>query len=78
MLIQYVEKRPDTGRLGFFVYACTLCGKTHNQKPHAENHVESIHFPGTFVYPCKYCDQTFTGRNKMYLHVNFAHKRAKN
>jgi len=56
-------------------YKCTICGKTNGQKVHTENHVESIHYPGTFEYSCKYCGQTFTGRNKLYMHVNAIHSK---
>lgn len=55
-------------------FICTLCQKVHNQKPHAQNHVESKHFPDKFVYTCKYCGDTFNGRNKYYVHMSKYHK----
>lgn len=72
MLVQYIER---VNVDGFNKFKCTLCGKINAQKAHTENHIESIHFPGTFVYDCKYCGLRFTGRNKLYMHVNQLHKK---
>jgi uncharacterized C2H2 Zn-finger protein len=55
-------------------FKCIICGKINGRKDHAENHIESIHFPGVFQYNCKYCELIFTGRNKLYLHVNQMHQ----
>ena len=66
-LEQYTERRA----LGF---ACKLCGKEFKQKHHAQNHVESLHFPDTFVYTCCHCGRTFNGRNKYYVHMSTNHK----
>ena len=55
-------------------FKCIICGKMNGRKDHAENHIESIHFPGMFKYNCKYCDIVVTGRNKLYLHVNQMHQ----
>jgi DNA-directed RNA polymerase subunit RPC12/RpoP len=71
MLNQYIEKIDVSGSAKF---KCTLCGKLNGQKAHTENHIESIHFPGTFVYNCKYCGLRVAGRNKLYMHVNQSHK----
>jgi len=72
-LQQYIIKLVEGDGRG--KYKCTICGKTNGQKVHTENHVESIHYPGTFEYSCKYCGQTFTGRNKLYMHVNAIHSK---
>jgi transposase-like protein len=74
VLCRYVE-RVEPGEGGRPKYRCTICGKMNGQKAHTENHVESIHFPGAFQYTCRYCADTFTGRNKLYLHVNQFHKK---
>lgn len=71
MLLEYIEKFVDEGKTKF---RCTLCGTVNGQRAHSENHVENIHFPGSFTYNCKYCEETFTLRNKLYKHVNSAHK----
>jgi DNA-directed RNA polymerase subunit RPC12/RpoP len=55
-------------------YACKLCRKEFKQKHHAQNHVESLHFPDTFLYTCSHCGRTFNGRNKYYVHVSTYHK----
>jgi len=55
-------------------FQCTLCGKNHRQKIHAQNHVESLHFPEMFVYNCQYCNLSFNGRNKFYVHNSKFHK----
>ena len=73
VLQQYVSKIVDGEGRG--KYKCTICGKINGQKVHTENHVESIHFPGTFEYNCKHCGQSFTGRNKLYMHVNAVHQK---
>ena len=70
--LEYVAKVTDGPDVGKFV--CTLCGKVNAQKIHTQNHIESIHFPGTNTYPCKHCDMVFNGRNKLYIHVNQMHK----
>ena len=67
-----VSEGPDKGK-----FVCTICGKTNSQKIHTQNHVESIHFPGTFEYKCRHCGLIFNGRNKLYMHVNQAHKNQK-
>ena len=72
-LAQYVVKIVEGEGRG--KYRCSICGKVNGQKVHTENHVESIHFPGTFEYPCKHCSQTFSGRNKLYMHVNAVHSK---
>jgi len=72
-LAQYVVKIVEGEGRG--KYRCSICGKVNGQKVHTENHVESIHFPGSFEYPCKHCDQTFSGRNKLYMHVNATHSK---
>jgi len=56
-------------------FQCTICGKIHKQRPHAQNHVESKHFPESFVYPCQICSLTFNGRNKFYVHNSKFHKK---
>ena len=71
MLLEYIEKFAEEGKTKF---RCTLCGTVNGQRAHSENHVENIHFPGSFTYNCKYCEETFTLRNKLYKHVNSAHK----
>jgi len=71
MLDQYIEKLMLAGSTKF---KCKICQKLAGQKAHMENHVESIHFPGVFYYTCKYCGERFTGRNKLYMHVNQLHK----
>ena len=53
---------------------CTICGKTHAQKIHCQNHLESIHFPDMFIYSCSQCGKTFNGKNKLYVHVSLIHK----
>ena len=55
-------------------WQCSICGKVNGQKIHTENHIESIHFPGTFEHKCKYCGLSFAGRNMMYMHINKTHK----
>ena len=41
-LNKYIVKvEEDTGSQ----FQCTICGKIHKQRPHAQNHVESKHFP---------------------------------
>lgn len=75
MLLEYIEKVVDEGRTK---YRCTLCGTINGQRAHSENHVENIHFPGSFTYNCKYCQETFNLRNKLYKHVNSAHKQMSN
>ena len=72
MLQQYIEKVENGVNQG--KYRCGICGKINGQKIHTQNHIESIHFPGTFQYDCKHCGMTFTGRNKLYIHVNQVHK----
>ena len=72
MLQQFIEKVTDGIDRG--KYKCGICGKINGQKIHTQNHIESIHFPGTFEYNCKHCSLTFTGRNKLYIHVNQVHK----
>ena len=72
MLHQFIEKVIDGVDKG--KYKCGICGKINGQKIHTQNHIESIHFPGTFEYNCKHCEMTFTGRNKLYIHVNQMHK----
>ena len=72
ILHQYIEKVANGVEVG--KYMCTICGKINGQKIQTENHVESIHFPGTIEYPCKHCGSIFTGRNKLYIHVNRIHK----
>ena len=72
---QYITKLLDGSSKGQF--QCLICGKISAQKIHAQNHVESIHFPGTFMYNCKYCSKSFNGRNKLYMHVNQLHKHLK-
>ena len=72
ILHQYIEKVANGVEVG--KYMCTICGKINGQKIQTENHVESIHFPGTIEYPCKHCGNIFTGRNKLYIHVNRIHK----
>jgi len=74
MLQQYIEKVAEGDSKGKYHYQCTICGKMNGQKIHTENHIESIHFPGSFEYKCKYCAMTFPGRNMMYMHVNKIHK----
>merc|ERR1712126_179539 len=50
-LNQYIAKVvPADG--GGAQFQCNICGKVHGQKPHAQNHVESKHFPEMFVYNC--------------------------
>jgi len=71
-LNSYMERVLEGVGMGKF--KCSICGKINGRKDHAENHIESIHFPGTFQYNCKYCEMIFTGRNKLYLHVNQMHK----
>jgi len=56
-------------------FQCTICWKNHKQKPHAQNHVESKHFPEMFVYTCHICNLTFNGRNKFYVHNSKFHKK---
>eukprot|EP00092_Neocalanus_flemingeri_P010079 GFUD01010862.1.p1 GENE.GFUD01010862.1~~GFUD01010862.1.p1 ORF type:complete len:336 (-),score=84.25 GFUD01010862.1:3-1010(-) len=68
----YIERIVEGLSRGKF--KCSICGKINGRKDHAENHIESIHFPGTFQYNCKYCELVFTGRNKLYLHVNQMHQ----
>jgi len=75
ILHQYIEKVMDGLDMG--KYKCTICGKINGQKIQTENHIESIHFPGTIEYSCKHCQMTFTGRNKLYIHVNRVHKHQK-
>jgi len=71
-LLEYIEKvYDDDGRAKF---RCSICGTINGQRSHSENHVENIHFPGSFVYTCKHCDMMFNLRNKLYKHVNSAHK----
>jgi len=55
-------------------FMCTICGKTHAQKIHCQNHLESIHFPDMFIYSCSQCGKTFNGKNKLYVHVSLSHK----
>jgi uncharacterized C2H2 Zn-finger protein len=75
MLLEYIEKFVEEGKAKF---RCSLCGAVNGQRAHSENHVENIHFPGSFTYSCKYCHQTFSLRNKLYKHVNSAHKNVSN
>jgi len=75
LLQQFIEKITDGNDKG--KYRCTMCGKINGQKIHTQNHIESIHFPGTFEYNCKHCDLSFSGRNKLYIHVNQMHKALK-
>ena len=49
-------------------YYCLECSKSYLQKVQVENHLESVHFPGTFYYACRYCNQSFPTRKKMYNH----------
>ena len=72
LLQQFIEKITEGNDKG--KYKCTMCGKINGQKIHTQNHIESIHFPGTFEYNCKHCDLSFSGRNKLYIHVNQMHK----
>jgi len=60
---------------GVFRFQCTICGKSHGQKPHAQNHIESKHFPELFTYNCSLCNLTFNGRNKFYVHNSKFHKK---
>jgi len=72
ILKSYMERIPEGVDVGKF--KCLICGKINGRKDHAENHIESIHLPGVFQYNCKYCELIFTGRNKLYLHVNQMHQ----
>jgi len=55
-------------------FICTLCGQTHAQRIHCQNHLESIHFPDRFKYTCTHCGKIFNGKNKMNVHVSITHK----
>ena len=52
-LDEHIAKVPSETCPGKQVYICLLCQKSHNQRSHAQNHVESIHFPNKFVYTCR-------------------------
>jgi len=67
MLASYIEKVVDDR--GAQKFKCTICGSTKSQKPHVENHIENIHFPGSFQYTCKHCGLSFDRRNLMYKHT---------
>merc|ERR1719318_2348709 len=69
-LNKYINRVDGPGGAQF---QCTVCGKNHGQRPHAQNHVESKHFPEMFVYNCQFCNLTFNGRNKFYVHNSKFH-----
>jgi len=50
------------------------CGKKIPRGGHAEDHVESIHFPGKFLYRCSKCDQDLKSWQSFRSHGRYKHK----
>ena len=52
-LDEHIAKVPSETGGTAATYICLVCEKRHNQRAHAQNHVESVHFPNRFVYTCR-------------------------
>ena len=63
----YLLETLDKG--GGTIFVCSVCKHQCRKRSLAENHIESIHFPGTFVYACKYCGLQLPTRKKYFNHT---------
>eukprot|EP00088_Acartia_fossae_P046681 TRINITY_DN50463_c0_g1_i1.p1 TRINITY_DN50463_c0_g1~~TRINITY_DN50463_c0_g1_i1.p1 ORF type:complete len:107 (+),score=21.38 TRINITY_DN50463_c0_g1_i1:2-322(+) len=72
---KYIEEGHDDLNQAAFI--CTVCNKPCKTRFLAENHVESLHFPGYFQHRCKICDEVLPTRKRYYHHINKIHKSAK-